>query len=986
MANTGLITIVAPLDVGRRAAAAEIIESWGNRAGEAPATADLARRLAASTVHFMSAHALDLGGEARLYFEISADGADDVVLGQIASAMQPEFAALLAGVLGAAPSDVGKYLMDHRVEVGSKAGLAPGLAFRGVPGPTAEIIHRQADLARAVTELLGEEPPHRSALDRIDAVRRALKSDGRFDWTTQPPPWPRPEAPPPKTLPDILVAVAPGFVATFLRTALLLALGFAFGVTVVHYLIWRPVLLSMGEFRAGLNLLAVLFGATLLGVAGVLAWVVSVIYRLTRLEASDAAVDRAPDAAVNAAIFGKENQGAQNHMISVTARKPGGVRVLTLRFAFWVIGEIAPLQYTPGFLGPIGTIHFARWVSIPGTDKLVFTSNFGGSWESYLEDFITLAHAGLTAVWSNTVGFPKTSLLFQNGATDGERFKRYARRSMIPTLFWYSAYPNLTTANIRTNGEIHRGLAVARTEDEARDWLGLFGSAVRPAPKLETDEIQSLIFGGLGFLHNGSLVLAELSEEPGAARACLADLAPYIAFNDGRRFSQVEVISLAMSAKGLRRLGLNEAALASFPLAFTGGITGPGRDRILGDQGANARHGWAWGGEGEPDIAILSFAPGEELRDPDLTETVVRIVERAGGRVLKKIPFDHSRSLGPEPFGFADGVSQPVIRDTYRALRSPDPLHVVEPGEFILGYPDNRGNLPPGPTLPAAADPAKMLPLAPHDGPADVAPRAFAQNGSYLVIRQLAQDVDAFHAYCETEAGRLAGRLGPPNKITPEFIGAKLVGRWPNGSSLVRNPYDPAESSGPRMSRTISNPEVGDAIPASPAGAAEKPDNDFLYGTEDPQALRCPFGAHTRRANPRDSLNPGSQDQIDISNRHRILRVGRRYTDAEGQGLMFMGLNGDLERQFEFIQQTWLSSPSFHGLSCEQDALVGSGDTSCNGFTIPSHDGPIRLSPLSRFVTVRGGGYFFLPSLSLVRYLSGADSTATATTPLTVRA
>ena len=100
---------------------------------------------------------------------------------------------------------------------------------------------------------------------------------------------------------------------------------------------------------------------------------------------------------------------------------------------------------------------------------------------------------------------------------------------------------------------------------------------------------------------------------------------------------------------------------------------------------------------------------------------------------------------------------------------------------------------------------------------------------------------------------------------------------------------------------------------------------------------------------------------------------------------MFMCLNGDIERQFEFVQQTWLGSPTFHGLSCEQDALLGSGDPACNGFTVPSHDGPVRLSPLSRFVTVKGGGYFFLPSLSLLRYLAGASTPAGTENPFSSR-
>lgn len=975
MAEAGMITIVAPLPLDKRVAAQAILEGWGNLA--AP---DLARRLATTSIHFISGHALDLGdGEARLYIEISADGADDArILDDLARVMEGEWRALLACATGAAPDSVADYLLQHRVALGIGRGMALGLPFRGVPGATVEAIRRQDGLSRFVTDMLGRQPAHRSALDRIAAVREALREDGRFGWTTEPPAWPAPVAPQISTL-NLVTKLAPGLIVTFLGRALLLASLFALAMATTHYLLWRPVLDQIGWVRAALTVLMAFLGAGLLGLLGVLLWVGSVVYRLTRLEATDPAEDHAPDPHLNSAMFARENQGAQNHMISITTRKPGGIRLLTTRLTFWAIAGVSALKSRPGFLGAIGTIHFARWVTFPGTDKLVFTSNYGGSWESYLEDFITLAHNGLTAVWSNSVNFPRTRLLFQKGATDGERFKRYARRSMVPTAFWYSAYPHLTTANIRANAEIHRGLATARTEDEARDWLALFGSAVRPTPKLQTDEIQSLIFGGLGFLHNATLLSVDLSADRAEARGCLAELAPFVAYNDGKRFDGVDVITLAISANGLTRLGLDERALATFPIAFTGGMTGPGRDRILGDTGANGKTHWAWGADGESDLAIIVFGPGDALQRPALASRIEEIVRRRGGVVRREIPFDCAESGQREPFGFADGISQPVIRDTYRALRSSDPLHVVEPGEFILGYPDNRGNLPPGPVMDAARDPGQMLPLA-HDpvgvdGAASSArPRAFAQNGSFLVLRQLAQDVAGFQRYCDEEAARLAGRIGPPYAVTPDFIAAKLVGRWPNGASLVRHPYDPDERRDAPLQRSISNPQAGGAIPAAPPRHGARGDNDFLYGTEDPQALRCPFGAHTRRANPRDSLNPGSQDQIDISNRHRILRVGRRYTDADGQGLMFMCLNGDLERQFEFIQQTWLGSPSFHGLSCEQDALVGSGDASCNGYTVPTHDGPVRLSPLSRFVTMRGGGYFFLPSRSLLAYLSSGAS------------
>jgi deferrochelatase/peroxidase EfeB len=306
----------------------------------------------------------------------------------------------------------------------------------------------------------------------------------------------------------------------------------------------------------------------------------------------------------------------------------------------------------------------------------------------------------------------------------------------------------------------------------------------------------------------------------------------------------------------------------------------------------------------------------------------------------------------------------------------------VEPGEFILGYPDNRGHVPPGPTLAAIEDPTNLLPIVEHrlDFSDNLIEedRDLGFNGSFLVIRQLEQDVDAFANYCEEEAARLnaSARLAPPYVVDADFIGAKLVGRWFDGSSLVRYPYE-RKSLDLRTHETRRTESRPDAVQASPVEKAPSAppsgsgDNDFLFGAEDPEALRCPFGAHIRRANPRDSLMPGSAEEVDISNRHRIMRVGRFYAPKKGErpGLLFMCLNGDLERQFEFIQQTWLRNPAFHGLTCEMDPILGDGSEGTCSFTVPTRDGPVRLSSLSSFVRTLGGGYFFLPGKRLVDYL-----------------
>jgi deferrochelatase/peroxidase EfeB len=780
---------------------------------------------------------------------------------------------------------------------------------------------------------------------------------------------------------------------------------------------------------------AVTVAIATLVVAGIGALVAYVLFR--RREDLEVPIDRPPAPGAVAAIMDRENHAAQNLLAAVSVMKIGRLRRFTVTFAFWLIAQFVGRFYRAGYLGSIGSIHFARWIMVPRTGDLLFLSNYGGSWESYLEDFITKAHTGLTGVWSNTVGFPKATNLFLGGATDGDRFKRWARRQQVPTAFWFSAYRDLTTTNIRTNAAIRQGLAVAMTEDEAQSWLSLSGSERQPATALESNEIQSLILGGLGFMRHGAALPFALGDDVAAAKAWLRDAMPSVAFSDGRTLHDATVLGLAATA--LPRLGLPEDSIATFPPAFIDGMAAPWRLRALGDVGKNAPEQWWWGGPDQDRVdGVLVLYARDEKKLDGLIKSSIDTLRQHGHTAVRTILFralpdkdDPKNSITSkdsaghteadikrlhakcEPFGFVDGISQPVIRGTYKALRNADPIHLVEAGEFVLGYPDNRGYLPPGPTLAAIHDPDNLLPLAAdsslHFNSNVVnADRDLGQNGSYLVIRHLEQDVAAFWEACDREGNRLQPSFPPGVTVRPkDFIAAKMVGRWQDGSPLVRYPRYPATDApvpqrGPQS--RAGGPDVGAAaqIPPAPVRSAGivvaaptaetiaedsassdpgssrrkwtlsfEPDNDFLFGTEDPQALHCPFGAHIRRANPRESFEPGSLEQLAITNRHRIMRVGRFYrpTGDQKEGIFFMCLNGDLERQFEFIQQTWLQSPTFHGLANERDPLLA--DPGRQGsYTIPSRAGPLRVGGLQRFVQTRGGGYFFLPGRRLLTYLA----------------
>jgi len=166
-----------------------------------------------------------------------------------------------------------------------------------------------------------------------------------------------------------------------------------------------------------------------------------------------------------------EDFAAQNHLASLIAVKPGFVRAATLRVVLRVLDLLARVAYTHGELGGIPSIHFAHWSLIDDGRHLVFLSNFDGSWESYLGDFIDKAAIGLTAVWSNTRDFPRTKFLAFAGAADGPRFRQWARAHGCPTAAWYSAYPALTMPIIDNNTALREGLYAPLHGEEVRAWL-----------------------------------------------------------------------------------------------------------------------------------------------------------------------------------------------------------------------------------------------------------------------------------------------------------------------------------------------------------------------------------------------------------------------------------------------------------------------------------------------------------------------------------
>jgi hypothetical protein len=153
-----------------------------------------------------------------------------------------------------------------------------------------------------------------------------------------------------------------------------------------------------------------------------------------------------------------EDHVVQNPFAAIGHVKPSLFRRVTLRVILFYLGYAARHFFNRGDLSGVKTIHFARWVFIDGRERMFFASNYDGSLESYMDDFIDKVAWGLNLVFSNGAGYPKTSWLVRGGAQDELAFKDYLRTHQVPTRVWYSAYDRLTALNIEQNERIRAGL------------------------------------------------------------------------------------------------------------------------------------------------------------------------------------------------------------------------------------------------------------------------------------------------------------------------------------------------------------------------------------------------------------------------------------------------------------------------------------------------------------------------------------------------
>jgi len=480
-------------------------------------------------------------------------------------------------------------------------------------------------------------------------------------------------------------------------------------------------------------------------------------------------------------------------------------------------------------------------------------------------------------------------------------------------------------------------------------------------------DIQGVITSGYGHLPYAAYLFVTMTRDIGARR-WLSHIST--AITSSRRWPRDRqpasakphsAVNVGITADGLRATGLPVQVLSTFPSEFQDGIASPERSRILGDTGESAPERWEFGGrDTEPIHAVLLLFASDEKRLDELCASQRAILESCDGvaELRGSLQRGYRPDTATEPFGFHDGIAQPQIAGVHDAG--------VATGEFILGYENHYGLIPPTPVVPRAIDPGAILPQLSNPYHASEPLADLGRHGSYLVYRKLQQDVAGFWRFMVLETIR----RGDTDISSAIWLASKCVGRWPSGAPLALAP----ERDDPRLAEM----------------------NEFFY-SDDPDGLKCPAGSHVRRTNPRDALKPyPSPQSLHMTDAHRLIRRGRVFgpplfnpgalrpgstdihqtllemrDDGQARGVHFFCVNASLKSQFEFVQQTWCNNPRFGGLNDNMDPLASSpgAEEIPSRMTIPRQHGALRTQVLPRFITVKAGAYFFLPSLTALRFL-----------------
>jgi Dyp-type peroxidase family len=450
-----------------------------------------------------------------------------------------------------------------------------------------------------------------------------------------------------------------------------------------------------------------------------------------------------------------------------------------------------------------------------------------------------------------------------------------------------------------------------------------------PKRKLEKADINLADIQGnvlRGYTYPCAAYLFLRIDDPAKARALMGRMLPQIStaepWQDGPPPTALHV---ALTYSGLQAVGVSQEILDSFPAEFREGMAA--RAEHLGDRGPSAPSQWEPGlGTGDAHVLVTVYAV-----DPEHLERARMALKTVGAEgAVTVINETRAAALeaGRDHFGFADGIAQPSLHGSGVKARPGDgqpngdgTWRDVAVGEFLLGHQDEDGGLPAAPAAP------------------------FDCNGTFMIYRKLRQDAAAWRSFIAAEGAKYPGG--------PEKLGAKIVGRWQDGTPLSLSPDAPDP-----------------AVAGDPARI-----NAFSY-KDDPEGMRCPLGAHIRRTNPRDDKEFfGGR----LSNRHRIIRRGRSYgpplppgvaeDDGEDRGLVFICFQASIARQFEVIQAQWVDDGDPFGLGPDKDFLIGDPNGDAGKMTIQGRP-PHFLRPQPRFVTMRGGEYLYRPSMTALRMLA----------------
>jgi Dyp-type peroxidase family len=434
---------------------------------------------------------------------------------------------------------------------------------------------------------------------------------------------------------------------------------------------------------------------------------------------------------------------------------------------------------------------------------------------------------------------------------------------------------------------------------------------------LELDEIQATVLRYRPEPYYGTHVMLHV-EDARTGREFLRDLSPHVGSAADWWQADEPWIAVVLTYSGLVALDLPEDSLQSFPEAFRVGMAA--RAHQLRDDGVNAPERWEPEfGSGAIHIGVSVFSNSEQAWRRTMGTARRHYEGRPGLTVLTAQDFG-AQPGDLNPLGYRDSIGQPAIEGSgVEPLPGQGPA--IKAGEFILGYPGEAGIPLPAPR-----------------------PDVLGRNGTYVGLRKYQSRVATFNRFLQANAQTDDER---------ELLAAKLIGRWRSGAPLTLAPD--------RDDRAL--------------GADPLRNNAFTYAA-DQNGRQVPRGAHMRRLNPRDS----EMSVLADVNIHRIIRrsttFGAPYDphalsqreDETPHGIYFIFLSAKAMATLEFLQQEWINNGNFMSLGDERDPNVGLQEDGAI-FTIPQAPVRRRVHGIETFNVLRGGEYFFLPSLSALRWL-----------------